>query len=231
MEVGKKYITSNNKHLIISLVCLTLFFVLAIAVSPVSIFNSRSLSEADYSVFLSVVNSHYQLFNQFMVYLTLYGREIFWILVIMLFFILGKKRGKRIAILMTIVMIVLVPVGVLTKEMVERPRPTIPEDSFLIPADSEYAFPSGHALMVSAGAAISIALYRNSYKEFVISLLLVTEAGLVCFSRVYVGGHYPLDVFGGILLGMGISFLFIWKQDKLDLLYRQLSKMIYELRQ
>jgi membrane-associated phospholipid phosphatase len=165
-----------------------------------------------------------------MIYLTLYGREAFWILVIVLLFVLGKLKGKRTAAMIILVMIVLVPVGILAKEMVERPRPTIPEDDFLIPADSEYAFPSGHALMVSGGAAVSIALYRNSYKEFLISLLLVTEAGLVCFSRVYVGGHYPLDVLGGILLGMGVSFLFLWKQNKFDSLLYLVSTSICNLK-
>ncbi|MDR4490251.1 MAG: phosphatase PAP2 family protein [Candidatus Nitrosocosmicus sp.] len=203
---------------------------LAIVVSPVSIFNNHSLSQADYSVFLSVVNSHSKVIDQFMIYLTLYGREAFWILVIVLLFVLGKLKGKRTAAMIILAMIVLVPVGILAKEMVERPRPTIPEDDFLIPADSEYAFPSGHALMVSGGATVSIALYRNSYKEFLISLLLVTEAGLVCFSRVYVGGHYPLDVLGGILLGMGVSFLFLWKQNKFDSLLYLVSTSICNLK-
>jgi membrane-associated phospholipid phosphatase len=166
-----------------------------------------------------------------MIYLTIYGRETFWILVIILLLIIGKKRGKRVAAMIILVMIVLVPIGIIAKQIVERPRPTIPESDFLIPADTEYAFPSGHALIVSAGAAISISLYRNSYKELAISIMLTAEAGLVCFSRVYVGGHYPFDVLGGIFLGIGISFLFIWKQDKLELLYQQLSKMIFELRQ
>lgn len=36
-------------------------------------------------------------------------------------------------------------------------------------------------------------------------LLFVLEAAIVCYSRVYVGIHYPLDVIAGIFLGIGIG--------------------------
>jgi membrane-associated phospholipid phosphatase len=52
-------------------------------------------------------------------------------------------------------------------------------------------------------------LFRDSARKLAISLILAVEAALVCFSRVYVGGHYPLDVFGGIFLGVGMALLFI----------------------
>jgi len=54
-------------------------------------------------------------------------------------------------------------------------------------------------------------LFRGSSKELAISLSLAAIALLVSFFRVYVGGHYPVDVLGGILLGVGVSLLFIWK--------------------
>jgi hypothetical protein len=53
--------------------------------------NNRVVSQADYSMFLVIVNTHYETIDQFMVLLTIYGREIFMLLVIVLVFITGKK--------------------------------------------------------------------------------------------------------------------------------------------
>jgi membrane-associated phospholipid phosphatase len=110
---------------------------------------------------------------------------------------------------MGLAMLVLIPVVNAAKEIVARPRPIIPQEDFLIAADSEYAFPSGHATIVSAGAVVVLILFRDSARKLAVSLSLTIEAALVCFSRVYVGGHYPLDVFGGIFLGVGVALIFI----------------------
>ena len=80
---------------------------------------------------------------------------------------------------------------------------------FLACADKEYAFPSGHATIVAAGVAVVLALYRRSAMRTFLSIILSIEAALVCISRVYVGAHYPLEVLEGILLGIGVSVIFV----------------------
>jgi undecaprenyl-diphosphatase len=144
-----------------------------------------------------------------MMLLTQYGREVVWSIAIILLFIIGGTTGKKTAVVMGLAMLVLIPIVNAAKEIVARPRPIIPQTDFLIAADSEYAFPSGHATIVSAGAVVVLTLFRNSARKIAISLSLTIEAALVCFSRVYVGGHYPLDVVGGIFLGVGVALLFI----------------------
>jgi len=62
-----------------------------------------------------------------------------------------------------------------------------------------YSFPSGHATVSFACAAVlALAVPR-------LRVPLYALAALIAFSRVYVGVHYPFDVLGGALLGVGIA--------------------------
>jgi membrane-associated phospholipid phosphatase len=197
-----------NLFFLTSIISLFIFVLVALSISPR--FNwSDSLVAKDYSLFLTVNNSHYDLLNELMIWMTLYGREIVWIVVIIMFFIFGGWLGKKIAVTIGLSILVLTFLVPVIKNLVERPRPLVPQLDFLLAADKEYAFPSGHATIVAAGVAVVLALYRGSARRKFISLILSIEAALVCISRVYVGAHYPLDVLGGILLGIGVSFIFV----------------------
>jgi undecaprenyl-diphosphatase len=186
----------------------------------------------DYTLFLEINEFHSSVFlNQLMIWMTLYGREIFWLATIVLMFILGGWVGKKVAVIMVLLMIILIPIGSVTKDIIKKPRPLIPKEDFILPADAEYAFPSGHALIVSANAAVVLALFRNTRKQRIISFILATEAALVCLSRIYVGGHYPLDVVGGILLGVGISFIIIGLHEKIEtMMMIPLKKLFKEIK-
>ena len=201
---------------------------LAGLVSPrlASYSNSSPFLKADSWVFLQVNNSHSSIFNKLMIWLTEYGREVFWVIVIVLLFIFGGWSGKKTALVIAISILVLIPLGTITKDIISRLRPAIPKSDFLIAADRGYSFPSGHAVIVSAGAAVALALFRDTYRKLAISVLLAIEATLVCISRVYVGGHYPLDVIGGILLGVGVSFIFIGIEGHLESLFLSIKNIL-----
>ncbi len=69
------------------------------------------------------------------------------------------------------------------------------------------SFPSNHAANITGVAVIFSWLY-NKYK-----LLFWTTAGVIMFSRVYIGVHYPSDVLAGAAIGFGYGtvLIVVWR--------------------
>ena len=207
---------NTRKYLSVSIILLVSFMIVAAIVSPkinnnpTGSFSLPSIIQSDdASTFNQLNNSHYKPLDELMILLSKYGREVVWTIAGILIFFFGGSTGRRAAIIMALAMLVLIPLGTIAKQVVGRPRPVIPQADFLMAADTDYSYPSGHAVIVSAGAAVLLALFRNTHRKLAVSIGLTVEAALVCVSRVYVGGHYPLDVIGGILLGAGVAFIFV----------------------
>nr|WP_294805662.1 phosphatase PAP2 family protein [uncultured Nitrososphaera sp.] len=209
---------NSKKYLAISMVLIASFLVLATLVSPkVNPDSNSGIAKGDTSAFLAVNNSHLSgPFDRFMMLLTEYGREAVWTVAGVLIFVFGGWTGRKTAVVMAIALLVLIPIGSIAKEIVARPRPVVPQSDLLVAAEPDFSFPSGHAVIVSAGAATALALFRDSGRKTAVSLGLAAEAALVCLSRVYVGGHYPLDVLGGILLGVGVAFIFVGVAGRIE---------------
>lgn len=88
------------------------------------------------------------------------------------------------------------------KPLVDRPRPQVGQ---LVASATGYAFPSGHATQIAAVAVISATLGAaltgsRARKAALWSFAALTSLG-VGFSRLYLGVHWPTDVFVGYLLG------------------------------
>ncbi len=185
------------KYVLVSAILLASFAILSFLIS-----SNNEVAKWDTSSFLTINNPHGKTFNKIMVDFTKYGREVVWISVILLLAVLGKKDGRKTAVLLTIAFLILIPLGTVLKNEIDRTRPS--SENLLVSHESDPSFPSGHATIVSAGAAI-LFLRFNKGKQIIFSIILGIEALLVSYSRIYVGAHYPLDVVGGILLGTGIA--------------------------
>ena len=84
-----------------------------------------------------------------------------------------------------------------------RPRPQVFEWGTHVSSSS---FPSGHA-MSSAVVFITVAyLAARLQKTHAARLMTLAIAGLIvasiCFSRMYLGVHYPSDVLAGVIIGL-----------------------------
>lgn len=187
--------------------------------------NNMQVTKWDSSVFGIINNPHSKVINKIMIALTKYGREAVWIPTTALLFIFGKKEGRIAAVLLVITFIILIPLGTFLKDEINRPRPMpFTYENLLIKEETDPAFPSGHAVIVSAGAFIMLARF-NQGKRIIISLTLAVEALLVIYSRIYVGNHYPLDVISGILLGTGISSMVVGSSKYLTPIFSRLDSI------
>lgn len=125
----------------------------------------------------------------------------------LVFFILGKKKGRIVALLLIITITASDQVSAqLIKPWVGRIRPcnVLENVHLLVGCTQAFSFPSAHACNLFASATL---LSRN-YKSLTPLFLLL--AFLVSFSRIYVGVHYPFDVLAGGLLGFFLASLILF---------------------
>lgn len=91
----------------------------------------------------------------------------------------------------------------LAKALLDRPRPALVEPVIALPADG--SFPSAHTTQIVAFALCVVLIVRRTWPEWqfaamVAAALLIV---IVAASRVYLQVHYPSDVLGGFVLGIG----------------------------
>ena len=102
------------------------------------------------------------------------------------------------------------------KLLVSRNRPSVDLVHILIPA-SGFSFPSGHAVFftwMSFMIAVSIApKIRPAFRPILWGLAAIVIV-LTCIARVWVGDHWPSDVLGGVLLGIGWSAFVLWLPER-----------------
>lgn len=98
-------------------------------------------------------------------------------------------------------------VAFLAKHFIERERPfEILTTIHARVAETGMGFPSGHATL-STVIALTVWPYLPKRWRYVLVPVFI---GLVCLSRLYLGVHFPLDIIGGIAIGVGaVSFLHI----------------------
>lgn len=95
-----------------------------------------------------------------------------------------------------------VPLYLLLKNSIKRPRPFVRLQTwhYIMPSD-EFSFPSGHTAAATVWAVLIAAFYP------VLAPLALCWALCVGASRVFLGVHYPGDILAGMVLGASCAAL------------------------
>lgn len=103
-------------------------------------------------------------------------------------------------------------VGEIIRFFYHRPRPFLVHDVIKLISETSWSFPSGHTLFFFALSTIVYLRYKKWGWTFYVASLIMA------FARVAAGVHYPTDILGGIILGLGtgvgIHYLMGWIDKK-----------------
>lgn len=143
-------------------------------------------------------NIRQEFLNPIIMFVTSLGNAgWFWLVLLAVMLLFPKYRKTGLAGLVAVLIGFLIT-NLWLKNMVARTRPyeLVEGLSLLGARANDFSFPSGHSTCSMAAAVVLFA--RLPRKQGIWALAL---GMLICVSRLYIGIHYPTDVFAGMLIG------------------------------
>jgi undecaprenyl-diphosphatase len=102
------------------------------------------------------------------------------------------------------------------KLLMARQRPSADLVHILTPAPG-YSYPSGHAVFftwLSFMVAFALAPHVRPRRRWMLWVGAAFVIVCACLARVWAGDHWPSDVAGGFLLGLGWSAFVVWLPER-----------------
>ncbi|MBL4668690.1 MAG: phosphatase PAP2 family protein [Flavobacteriales bacterium] len=175
-----------------------------------------SIIDIDTNLFLFLNGIHTPFWDVIFYWVT---SRVFWIPFYLVLFYFSYLKFKWRAVYVLLFFGIVLSIGDLTsvklfKEVFERLRPCHnPNITDLVHTlqghcGGQFGFVSSHATNSFALAVFSGLLLRNKF-NYVFPVMLFWAA-LVSYSRIYVGVHYPVDLFGGAALGSIVAIFVFW---------------------
>ena len=192
-----------------------------------AVFQSQGLIDFEGSILLWIQNNLRSGFlDPIMKAITMLGdKGLIWILITLALLI--ARRTRKLGVMCAASMVFgLIVTNLIIKNWAARIRPyeMVQGLNCIVPLAKDWSFPSGHTTNSLACAWV---LFRKAPKKFGVPALIL--AILIAFSRLYVGIHYPTDVLGGTLIGLGSACLAMLLVPRLEKRFPKLAETVYRV--
>lgn len=178
-----------------------LFFVFLFAFSVVK----KSGLGFEYPIMQIITQTPKPLYIFFLI-LTRIGDPISVVIILTLMVLVSYSSHRRACLMIIGVVITTTLLETVLKLMVQRVRP----ESFMLISQSGYSFPSGHS-------AVNLAGYWTAAKFLAqnkVRAILYAIGPGIGLSRLFMGVHWPTDVFFGFVLGYAVYLYVVSRFSK-----------------
>ena len=121
-----------------------------------------------------------------------------------LVYLFSRKPGNRLMVVSGLVSLILAEVAGKVAGMIhynQQPFASLRDVNQLIEMEVNNSFPSDHTIIFFT-MAVTFWLFKRKH-----TYLWILLAGVVGFSRIWAGVHYPADILVGVILGSGFAYL------------------------
>lgn len=186
------------------------------------------ISKGNAAAFIFLNPYHSPGLNSFFIYFTHFGDGLFAVGLILILFILFKKKQMALALLYGFLLSGLV--AQVIKNTIRMPRPRL----FFEPGQYTHyidgvslannsSLPSGHTATAFAVATVLAIMIKNKNWQFVL-LLAAASAG---YSRIFLAQHFLFDVLIGAITGVlsGVIAFFLSRNEKVLALLNKIPEL------
>lgn len=195
----------KNKILLILCILFLLIFLL------ISFLVKNNLFLLDISIWEKINNIRNSALTDIFTKITHLGDKIFLVIIVTLtsLILIVKKRYKESIFLISSSIIGAYILNRLIKYLFTRPRPFTLDLVKPLVSINGYSYPSGHAMgSIIVYIILVYILFNKKIKKLGIIFAIILATAISC-TRVYLGVHYPSDIFAGFFLGLSFDIMAI----------------------
>ena len=126
------------RYILAAIICIAVFMIMGFVLSPKLGYQNEDAIKLDEAITSLFFNTHSGHVDNLMILLSMYGREIVWSAVVVYFAIFAGWNGKKIALIIVISFLIIMPLNTILKDFFERLRPDIERPEINVPVKNGF---------------------------------------------------------------------------------------------